>query len=664
MGRAKTLAIQSAYLCAGFAGFAIGLASGEWLFAMLVWGGVALGRFLLERRSWHLPNWASQLLAIPIGLFTYVEFAVWGRPLMVALLHCLALLQIAKIVKLKTAGDLWTMFVISLLMMLVAALICFDIVFMLVAASWSLAAMFFLNAVLLIPSRPGPFVAIAGRRASLQTRILQQSLTTWIAIALGMLVVFFFLPRDLRGLREDLGVRTGADTAAWRTGLMPPPNRGDSLSGFTATVEIGSLGRIIQDHSVALKLQLQQRGLPVHKPDDEVYLAGQKLTLFDGRTWSQNESLKVPQRGERIFARVTRVGERWPGQFLVGPIVDGAAIRQTGATDTAWCWWRHWEGWKLSSSHNAGLQFLALPDTISVPRYRALAETITSGATNDFDRARLIEEYLSTKFTYTLDMEWETNGDPLAEFLFVRRRGYCVYFATAMAILLRSLPKPIPCALCVGYARPQWDEAAKEYAFLKRDAHAWVEVYFAGAAGRPIGVTFDPTASQREAGSARRSETPGWLARWRQKLEEPLLNYDARRQREIVLSLWNAARWMATTIPGILLLAAGLSLIAAIARWRAKQRKAVQQKVLATLTGGLPIPTRPGIGFYVDLLRLLERRGFRRAIAQTPEELARAAASDAATRVTEAYLRVRYAGIGLTPGELDSVQHDLQSLRV
>src|SRR5262249_6649714 len=75
------------------------------------------------------------------------------------------------------------------------------------------------------------------------------------------------------------------------------------------------------------------------------------------------------------------------------------------------------------------------------PRVGRLAHEITRGLTNSYDRARAIETYLKTRFTYTLNLR-PTDGDPLAEFLFDTREGHCEYFATAMAMMLRKLEIP------------------------------------------------------------------------------------------------------------------------------------------------------------------------------------------------------------------------------
>ena len=56
---------------------------------------------------------------------------------------------------------------------------------------------------------------------------------------------------------------------------------------------------------------------------------------------------------------------------------------------------------------------------------------------NRYDTARIVESYLQNKFGYTLEQK-AGGSDPLADFLFNVREGHCEYFATAMAVMLRT----------------------------------------------------------------------------------------------------------------------------------------------------------------------------------------------------------------------------------
>src|SRR5262249_40196685 len=86
-------------------------------------------------------------------------------------------------------------------------------------------------------------------------------------------------------------------------------------------------------------------------------------------------------------------------------------------------------------------RYLQLPPGRS-PRLRQLAFHVTQGARGPYAKAMAIREHLQRNYRYTTDLRAPRTGDPLAEFLFDTQAGHCEYFATAMAILLRSVGIP------------------------------------------------------------------------------------------------------------------------------------------------------------------------------------------------------------------------------
>ncbi len=118
-----------------------------------------------------------------------------------------------------------------------------------------------------------------------------------------------------------------------------------------------------------------------------------------------------------------------------------------------------------------------------------LARQITDGASTDHQRALLLQNYFldPSRFTYDLDVALHENVADIEDFLFQVQRGYCEQFSSTFAAMARSLG--IPARVAVGFTWGDWDEARGEYVVSGRHAHAWPEVYFAGAGW----VAFDPT---------------------------------------------------------------------------------------------------------------------------------------------------------------------------
>jgi len=138
---------------------------------------------------------------------------------------------------------------------------------------------------------------------------------------------------------------------------------------------------------------------------------------------------------------------------------------------------------------------VALPDNVP----KSIAETaleVTSGDTNDYDKAVDLQSYFRDgDFAYSetapVAEGYDGNGvEVIAEFLKVKR-GYCVHFSSAMAVMARSLN--IPARIAVGYAPGVEAGTSKAgrsiYEATSNDLHAWPELYFEG-----IGwVQFEPT---------------------------------------------------------------------------------------------------------------------------------------------------------------------------
>ncbi|MCX7921801.1 MAG: transglutaminase-like domain-containing protein [Clostridia bacterium] len=133
-------------------------------------------------------------------------------------------------------------------------------------------------------------------------------------------------------------------------------------------------------------------------------------------------------------------------------------------------------------------KYLQLPQKLPV-RIKNLAQSITTSKTNDYDKVKSIEEYLSKNYVYTLSPGPAPKGQDFVDyFLFNSKKGYCTYYASAMTVLVRSLG--IPARYVEGYSLPSDPDFDMVYEVTNKQAHAWVEVYFEGFGWVP----FEPTA--------------------------------------------------------------------------------------------------------------------------------------------------------------------------
>ncbi len=110
-----------------------------------------------------------------------------------------------------------------------------------------------------------------------------------------------------------------------------------------------------------------------------------------------------------------------------------------------------------------------------------------SGAGPPRDRLRAVERELASSFSYSTWYERDPDRDPLVDFLVRGQSGHCEYFASALALLGRSLA--IPTRVVVGYRVIERNELNGVWLVRERNAHAWVEAWFPDSGWQ----TFDAT---------------------------------------------------------------------------------------------------------------------------------------------------------------------------
>jgi protein-glutamine gamma-glutamyltransferase len=316
------------------------------------------------------------------------------------------------------------------------------------------------------------------------------------------------------------------------------------------------------------------------------------------------------------------------------------------------------------------------------PRIKELADRIASSARNEYDTAANIESYLMTHYAYTLDLSGPREKDPLAYFLFQHRAGNCEYFASAMTVMLRAVG--VPARYATGFLPGEYNEVGGDYIVRESDAHAWVEVYFPSYGW----ITFDPTppGEQRHGLLDRLSLYWDWFQfAW----SEWVVNYDFSHQVTLAENLQRSSRnWgdrlrdyyhekqnqamrallaldrkteaSPYFLPGVLVLLVALLLYLRgrwmishlVARWRLRASRS------GNLTASLAALE------YREMLRLLENRGWKKPVSQTPFEFAAAIPqADLAAPVaqlTELYLSARF---GHHPARIEQMSSLLRSIR-
>ncbi|MDM7923424.1 MAG: DUF3488 and transglutaminase-like domain-containing protein, partial [Pyrinomonadaceae bacterium] len=322
-------------------------------------------------------------------------------------------------------------------------------------------------------------------------------IVTIIAIATPM---FFMLPR--------VG---GAGIGGGQGGIS-------TSSGFSDTVRLGGIGRIQQNQEVVMRVRVED---PAGRARD-LRWRGLALDTFDNQSWRRSRAAyrEVREKGERDVVQVDYPSSREGlviQTFYLEPLDSPVLFvlpRAVGVQGNFPMLFRdthnslsfHAQGERItykvisdvdqppadslrrdqSPVPRSMRNYLQLPEELD-PRIHALAAEVIAGTDNRYDAAVRIESYLQNEFGYTL--EQKAGGDaPLSDFLFNVREGHCEYFATAMAIMLRT--QGIATRVVNGFQRGEYNEASDAWVVRQANAHSWVEVYFPE---EDRWITFDPT---------------------------------------------------------------------------------------------------------------------------------------------------------------------------
>lgn len=231
----------------------------------------------------------------------------------------------------------------------------------------------------------------------------------------------------------------------------------------------------------------------------------------------------------------------------------------------------------------------ALPAPVQMPP--ALATALVEAALGHFRRE---------DFHYTLRPPMP-EGDPVDEFLFVSRRGFCEHYAAAFVVLMRAAG--VPARVVTGYQGGEWNASGNYLLVRQRDAHAWAEVWLAARGGW---VRVDPTAAvaperiERGVGEAVPAlgggliDAPALRGMWLQldtlqnAWNQWVLGFDQGRQQRLLSnfglpdpSLPRLTLWLALGLTGVML---GIGLAWWLAgRWRrsARPRDAAERALRA-----------------------------------------------------------------------------------
>ncbi|MCU7842229.1 MAG: DUF3488 and transglutaminase-like domain-containing protein [Candidatus Thiodiazotropha sp. (ex Monitilora ramsayi)] len=283
----------------------------------------------------------------------------------------------------------------------------------------------------------------------------------------------------------------------WHFGLD-----GGGTTGLSEQIRPGTISQLIQSSEVAFRVEF--KGEP--PPRETHYWRGLVLWDTDGTTWFTDPDKPIPI----LTSRITPTGEPVEYEIYLEPhrktwlfALDLPAIAPTDSRISSDFLLRlnepvtqpkQYEALSFTRHLSNGLsptyreRALSLNNGIT-DRQRQLVEKWRSSSSSDSELVDQALRYFNTQpFVYTLNPPRYVDN-PVEQFLFEDREGFCEHYATAFTQLMRLAG--IPARIVIGYQGGEYNRLGDYYTIRQYDAHAWSEVWLEEEGWRRI----DPTAA-------------------------------------------------------------------------------------------------------------------------------------------------------------------------
>ena len=329
----------------------------------------------------------------------------------------------------------------------------------------------------------------------------------------------------------------------WRKASSPRQAR----VGFAREISLDEMGQILQSDDLVMRVDLYDENGAPYLVYGEPYFRGRALDTYLSGQGGNGRWIHTVKEGDRPHA--LRDHPRHSPVVIQDIRLEPTARRLLFAVHPVYRTAETPEGIRFdpknqelsrrnsdpstpfryqtaTTGFNHGMQLHLLPtDKLDVPRklvpavvddsnfpvvtqlaVRILEEAGVADG-NVMLRARTLTNHFrsSGDYTYTLDFSnvpKNSTMDPIEHFLANHRMGHCEYFASALALMLRS--QGIPARMIVGYKGGEYNSVGRFYLVRERDAHAWVEAYLEpeevpvdlvkiGLAKRGAWMRLDPT---------------------------------------------------------------------------------------------------------------------------------------------------------------------------
>jgi transglutaminase-like putative cysteine protease len=288
---------------------------------------------------------------------------------------------------------------------------------------------------------------------------------------------------------------------------------------------------------------------------------------------------------------------------------------------------------RLAEEPPPGEDLLDVPDGLREDLGQ-FAKDLTNSARTNLEKAEAVERFFRENFSYTLATRLTGRDHPLVVLVKERRPAYCVYFASAMTLMLRI--EGVPARVVSGFVPDDPNPINGRVVVRQRDAHAWVEVW--SPEDRRY-IPFDPTPEGSREAILGTASKPGWLV----SIGEAIGSFG----RRLWLEFWNDVGGSMVAVMKSPITWVALTAIAVLAILRRRWIGEGVVKDGSELEGSVPALKIA----YQSYLKSIRRAGVAPRPSETDEELigrlagtGRTELAASATRFIAAYRRSRYGG--------------------